>query len=86
MAECKFTIAQHHGFKLLLSAQWVFFYLLNVAVLDIFDPRKGLLNALPVNDILPINILDGDFLDVCRSSQAKGLGFFHYCVGMTVRE
>lgn len=33
-------------------------------VLDMSDARKDLLDALPVNDILPISMLDGNSLDL----------------------
>jgi hypothetical protein len=47
-------------------------------------PGKNFLDALPVNDILPINVLDGNSHDLCRSSQAKRLSQLHCWLWMNV--
>ena len=48
-----------------LDARNVCFYLLNVAVLDTFDPGKDLLDAFPGNDDLTTNVQDRDRNDLC---------------------
>ncbi len=56
------------------------FYLRIVAVLDTFDPRKGFLDALPIHNVLSVNILDRECNNLRCSDQAKRLILGHYYV------
>jgi len=49
----------------------------NVAVLDVFDPREDLLDVVPIDDGLTVDMVARNFFDICPPFQAKGLSNLH---------
>lgn len=49
----------------------------NVAIPDVFDPKKFVLDVIPADDILPINEVTMDFLSIHFPNDAKRLSYLH---------
>ena len=49
----------------------------NAAVLDILSTRKGVKYILPVDDIVAIVLIAGDFQDVSGANKTEGLSRLH---------